>query len=218
MNKNDKVTNWGYKIAFVSFIIYSLISIGKTFYINIQLALLFIPLTMLVYYVGYKYISPKELALPRYCSLRNKASYLFLLFIIITLNYVPSSEIENYTNSFNILPQKFLSNHNIYFNYVIIIGAFLVIIPDIQYTSIDEKAWKNNTDFSSAFSKALAVFLFIALCAVLPVVVYKDILTEKNNIIWTALSIWVINFMWGFLFIFIKFITLKIFNNFRKTN
>ena len=126
MNKNDKVTNWGYKIAFVSFIIYSLISIGKTFYINIQLALLFIPLTMLVYYVGYKYISPKELVLPRYCSLRNKASYLFLLFIIITLNYIPSSEIENYTNSFNILPQKFLSNHNIYFNYVIVIGAFLI--------------------------------------------------------------------------------------------
>lgn len=209
----NKTVNFIYKIIFISFIIYSSIFIGITFYINAQLAVLFISLTIPVYYVGYRYVSPKYFILPQYCSLRNKMSYIFLLFIIITLNYIPSSRGGIYVNFFTVLPQKSLSLYNNYINYVLILGVFLVIIPDIQYSSVDEEAWQNNSRISTRILKILGiVFLFI----VMAFLVYTKELKEDQNIILQGILLWLISYMLALIFIIVKFFIMQFFNNFLK--
>ena len=210
---NNKIVNFIYKIVFVSFIIYSSIFIGMTFYINVQLAMLLIPLTILVYYVGYKYISPKDFSLPQYCSLRNKTSYIFLLFIIITLNYIPSSGVENYTNYFTILPQKSLSCYNNYINYVLITGIFLIIIPDIQYSSVDRNAWQNNSHILTNILKILGI---ISLFSTMTFLTYTKELKDSPNIILQGIFLWLICYMLALIFIIVKFFIMQFFNNFQK--
>ncbi len=213
MKKNNKIANLIYKMVFVFFIAYSLTFIAKTFFINIQLALLIIPLTALVYFTTYKYLSPKNFSLPQYCSFRNKASYLFLLFIITTLNYIPPSEIENHTNIFTFLPQKSLSNYNIYINYVLIIGVFLIIIPDIQHTSVNKDEWQNSSTLTTPISKVLGIIFLSVLFIVMTMLIYTKELNNNGNIIVQGIFLWIISYMLAIIFIIIKFIIIQTFEN-----
>lgn len=184
------------------------------FWVDTRLILFLLPQAFLVLLMGHTYISPQNLSLSQYASNRDKVFYIFLFWVLISLNLLPASTVDSIANNFNFFPKKILSNYNVYMNYTLITGFLILIIPDVRHKSINWGDLQNNPYYKSKFSK---IFFFV----ILPIpifggftyLLYKYELKENTNTLQQTFLIGCICSMLAYLFIILKNILIKIFSH-----
>lgn len=191
------------RIVILASIAYLLIFISTVAFYNVFLALLLFPLFILFLFIAYKYRN--SVIENKRFSVRREIFYLFLFFVVLSLNFVLSPDGLSRANIFTLFPTNNLSMYNIYINYAIITGFLILIIPDFRYQTLDYDYWQNNPFFKSIFSKiffliVLPIPVFIGFSYLL----YKMELKEDANILLQTILIGCICAMSAYLFVVVK--------------
>jgi len=214
---NIKQTEHISKIILSIYSVYSLVFLYLAYYRNVGLMLYLIPQVIISCGVGSVCSLSKNTSIEYFVKLRNRVFYCFLFITTISLNFIPVNFSVGLPNNFALCPANQLSIYNIYINYLLLSGSFILIIPEFRQDTMFDNGFMSNVYYTSICSKIFFIIILpILIFSSAIFFIYKYEINQQLYVLFQVSLIGGICIMSAYLFILLKILLLKILIFFSK--